>query len=189
MNYLQTGLATDSVPEDDIAVLLMADHGVELYGNAIFVSQPFAEANPDAVRGFLRAFTRGMKEAELMSVVEEGQEEGQFDQIERDMIEAVVDFRSTTVEQIMTPRTEVEALHLTNNLGEITKFIRGCRHSRIPVYEGNLDQVAGMFYIKDLMRWLAGDGPRTSGKPFELKSILRPAYFVQALNSPVRSAT
>jgi NitT/TauT family transport system substrate-binding protein len=51
------------VPEDDITVMLMADHGVELYGNAIFVSQSFAEANPDAVRGFLAAFTRGMKEA------------------------------------------------------------------------------------------------------------------------------
>jgi putative hemolysin len=117
-------------------------------------------------------------EAELMSVIEEGQEEGQFDQVERDMIEAVVDFRSTTVEQIMTPRTEVEALELTNNLGTITKFIADCRHSRIPVFEESLDHIAGMFYIKDLMRWLASDGSRGSGKPFELKSILRPAIFV-----------
>jgi putative hemolysin len=117
-------------------------------------------------------------EAELMSVVEEGQEEGQFDQVERDMIEAVVDFRSTTVEQIMTPRTEVEALELTNNLGTITHFIAECRHSRIPVYEESLDHIAGMFYIKDLMRWLATEGSRGSGKPFELRSILRPALFV-----------
>lgn len=117
-------------------------------------------------------------EAELMSVVEEAQEEGQFDQVERDMIEAVVNFSRTTVEQIMTPRTEVEALELTNNLGEITKFIRSSRHSRIPVYEGSMDRVAGMFYIKDLMRWLAGEGTRGSGKPFDLKAILRPAYFV-----------
>jgi len=117
-------------------------------------------------------------EAELMSVVEEAQEEGQFDQVERDMIEAVVNFSRTTVEQIMTPRTEVEALELTDNLGEITKFIRGSRHSRIPVYQESMDQVVGMFYIKDLMRWLAGEGTRASGKPFELRSILRPAYFV-----------
>jgi NitT/TauT family transport system substrate-binding protein len=48
------------VDEDDITVMLMADHGVELYGNAIFVSQSFAEANPEAVRGFLAAFTKGM---------------------------------------------------------------------------------------------------------------------------------
>jgi NitT/TauT family transport system substrate-binding protein len=51
------------VPEDDIVVLLMADHGVDLYGNAIFVSQSFAEANPDAVKGFLAAFAKGLKEA------------------------------------------------------------------------------------------------------------------------------
>jgi putative hemolysin len=96
-------------------------------------------------------------EAELMSVVEEGQEEGQFDQTERDMIEAVMEFRSTTVEQIMTPRTEVEAMELTNNLGDIVRFIRECHHSRIPVYEENLDHIVGVFYIRDLVRWLAGD--------------------------------
>lgn len=117
-------------------------------------------------------------QAELMSVVEEARHEGQFDDTERDMIEAVVGLRGTTVEQIMTPRTEVEALALTNNLGEITKFIKGSRHSRIPVYDGSLDQVVGVFYIKDLMRWLAGDGTRGTGKPFELKTILRPALFV-----------
>lgn len=117
-------------------------------------------------------------QAELMSVVEEAQQEGQFDEVERNMIEAVVGFSRTTVEQIMTPRTEVEALELTNNLGEVVKFIRQSRHSRIPVYEGSLDQVVGFFYVKDLMRWLAGDGPRASGKPFELRAILRPAYFV-----------
>jgi putative hemolysin len=117
-------------------------------------------------------------EAELMSVVEEATEEGQFDEAEWDMIEAVVEFRSTTVEQIMTPRTEVEAMGLTNNLGEITRFIKDCHHSRIPVFEGNLDHIVGMFYIKDLMRWLAGDGAKGSGKPFELRAILRPAYFV-----------
>jgi putative hemolysin len=116
-------------------------------------------------------------EAELLSVVEEGKQEGQFDQFESDMFKAVVEFRSITVEQIMTPRTEIEALELTNNLGAITAFIRSSRHSRIPVYEGNLDTVVGMFYIKDLMHWLAGDGSR-SGKPFELKTILRPALFV-----------
>jgi putative hemolysin len=113
-------------------------------------------------------------EAELLSVVEEGQQEGQFDETERDMIESVMRFRSTTVEQIMTPRTEVEAMPMTNNLGEITRFIRASRHSRIPVFEGSLDHVVGVFYIKDLMRWLAGP----QSKPFELRAILRPALFV-----------
>ncbi|MBL9032861.1 MAG: HlyC/CorC family transporter [Phycisphaerae bacterium] len=118
------------------------------------------------------------REAEIMSAVDEAQQEGQVDQVERDMIQAVVEFSQTTVRQIMTPRTEIEALALTNNLGEVVRFIRTCRHSRIPVYDGTLDSIVGMFYIKDLMRWMAGDVPRASGKGFELRSILRPAYFV-----------
>lgn len=116
--------------------------------------------------------------AELLSVVEEGRQEGQLGKTERDMIQAVVRFKDTTVEQIMTPRTEMEALELTNNLGEVTKFIRHSRHSRIPVYEGSPDHVAGIFYIKDLMRWLAGPGTQGAQKPFDLRSILRPALFV-----------
>lgn len=51
------------VPEDDLTVLLMADHGVELYGNAIIVNTDFAAANPEAVTGFLRAVAKGWKDA------------------------------------------------------------------------------------------------------------------------------
>lgn len=50
------------VPVDDIVVLLMADYGVKLYGNAIIVNPNFAAAHPDAVKGFLRAFMKGLKE-------------------------------------------------------------------------------------------------------------------------------
>ncbi len=117
-------------------------------------------------------------EAELLSAIQEAQHEGQVDDTERRMIEAVVGFRDRTVEQIMTPRTEIVALELTNNLGELTRFIRSCSQSRVPVYEGDLDHIAGIFYIKDLVRWLAGDSSRPPGKPFELRSILRPALFV-----------
>ena len=55
-------LRQKSVPVDDIVVLLMADYGLELYGNAIFVNPKFAAEKPDAVKAFLRAFTRGAKE-------------------------------------------------------------------------------------------------------------------------------
>lgn len=51
------------VPEDDITVLLMADHGVALYGNAVIVNTDFAAANPEAVTGFLRAVAMGWKDA------------------------------------------------------------------------------------------------------------------------------
>lgn len=50
------------VPVDDIVVLLMADYGVNLYGNAIIVNPKFAAEHPDAVKAFLRAFVKGLKE-------------------------------------------------------------------------------------------------------------------------------
>ncbi|MGQ0628423.1 MAG: hemolysin family protein [Phycisphaerales bacterium] len=118
---------------------------------------------------------------DLLSAVEEGEREGALDEHDRAMIEAVMQFGSRTVAQVMTPRTAMEALEYTNNLGEVTKSIRTIGHSRIPVYEESLDHIVGMFYVKDLMRWLAGDvGARGSagGKAFELRAILRPALFV-----------
>lgn len=56
-------LLNAGVPEDDINVMLMADYGVDLYGNAIIVNPDFAEEHPEAVAAFLRAFTMALKEA------------------------------------------------------------------------------------------------------------------------------
>jgi NitT/TauT family transport system substrate-binding protein len=56
-------LKDKGVPVNDITVLLMADYGVNLYGNAILVNQKFAAEHPDAVKGFLRAFVKGLKES------------------------------------------------------------------------------------------------------------------------------
>jgi len=55
-------LKDKGVPVDDIVVLLMSDFGVNLYGNAIIVNPKFANEHPDAVKGFLRAFMKGLKE-------------------------------------------------------------------------------------------------------------------------------
>ena len=55
-------LKDKGVPVDDISVLLMADYGVELYGSAILVNSKFAADHPEAVKGFLRAFARGLKD-------------------------------------------------------------------------------------------------------------------------------
>lgn len=136
-------------------------------------------------------------EKELLDVVEEGEREGQIDEAERRMIEAVVNFKSRTVEQIMTPRNEIEAIKLTSNLGVVAGFVRKARHSRIPVYKDSLDDIVGFFYVKDLLRWLAGEGrsaPSGGSKPsagaasssgvgvgaggFDLRSIIRPAMLV-----------
>jgi NitT/TauT family transport system substrate-binding protein len=55
-------LKSRGVPADDIVVMLMSDHGVDLYGNAILVSQKFAAEKPEAVKGFLRALIKGLRD-------------------------------------------------------------------------------------------------------------------------------
>ncbi len=145
--------------------------GVVLFANEVVRRLAGVTPTPSAAQA----------EEEILSAVEEAQREGQFDDEAREMIEAIVEFRSLTVEQVMTPRTEIAAIELTNDLGAVTRAIRDIGHSRIPVYENSLDSVVGIFYVKDLMRWMAGEGgggARVGGKPFELKNIVRPALFV-----------
>jgi NitT/TauT family transport system substrate-binding protein len=55
-------LKEHNVPEDDLVVLAMADYGVELYGDAIMVASGFAQQKPDAVRAFLRAYVKALKD-------------------------------------------------------------------------------------------------------------------------------
>jgi CBS domain containing-hemolysin-like protein len=135
----------------------------------------------EIVRRLLRAKPQDdteRHEAELLSVVEEGERAGEFDETERDMIEAVVEFRSQNVDQIMTPRTEIRAMALTDNLGEVTRICKEIGHSRIPVFEDDLDHIVGIFYVKDLLRWLADDRENGNREPFSLRKIVREAVFV-----------
>ncbi|MBA4120293.1 MAG: hypothetical protein C0513_06290 [Isosphaera sp.] len=118
-------------------------------------------------------------QAELMSVIEESRATGALSPDEHEMLEAVMRFRDRTVREIMTPRTDIEAMEYTDELGAITRRVKEIGHSRIPVYEEDLDHVRGVFYVKDLMHWLAG-GTRGSGKPFQLHDVLRPALMVPA---------
>jgi len=119
-------------------------------------------------------------EEELRTVVSEGEEEGRLDETERDMIEAVVELRTTAVSEIMRPRTEIEGFEMTDDLGFIRDFITKAGHSRIPVFEGDLDHIAGILYAKDLLAFV-GNG----SSEFTLRPILREAQFIPE-TKPVR---
>lgn len=112
-------------------------------------------------------------EEELLDVVTEGEREGNLGELERDMIESVVELNSTTAEQIMTPRTDIEGIALTDDIHAIRAFIEQAGHSRIPVYEGDLDHILGMLYAKDLLRFIGEDVSN-----FNLRAALREAVFV-----------
>lgn len=120
-------------------------------------------------------------EQEIMEAVQEGQEEGLVDQQERKMIESVIEFRDTTVDQIMTPRTEIVAVEMGSNLEQVKATIEQHGHSRLPVYEQSLDNIMGMIYAKDLLRF-AGQ----AAHQFQIDKLMRTCYFVPE-SKPLRN--
>ena len=117
---------------------------------------------------------------EIMSVVEEHQQEGGgVDEAQKEMIEAVVEFPTTTVDRIMTPRTEVQGIDLGASIQSIKETIAEEGHSRIPVYRENLDDIVGVLYVKDMIRLVGSD------EPFDLQATLREALMVPE-SKPVR---
>jgi magnesium and cobalt exporter, CNNM family len=114
--------------------------------------------------------------SDIRSIVEDNEVEDKLDETERDMLEAVVEFRSTSVEQIMTPRTEINALRYTDDLSLVQAFVDEHGHSRHPVYSENLDHIEGMLYAKDLLRWIINHG--STGEEFVLSKLLREPTFV-----------
>lgn len=141
----------------------------------------FADEVVRRLVGVERKDNQEQVEEELLTVVEEAEASGALDQKEAEMLGSVMRFRDLTVAQIMTPRTDMEAIELTSDLGAVIRSVREVKHSRIPVYDGDLDTVIGIFYVKDLMLWLGGEGkgkPGMSGGAFNLRTIVRPAIFV-----------
>jgi CBS domain containing-hemolysin-like protein len=112
-------------------------------------------------------------ENEILSAVEEGEKEGVVDEDEREMIESVIAFHDTQVGQIMTPRPAIFALEVGATLETVKAKIAESGHSRIPVYQGRIDQIVGILYARDLLK-LLGEPP----EKFKMREHLRPAFFV-----------
>jgi putative hemolysin len=112
-------------------------------------------------------------EKDILSVVEEGEKEGVVDTQERQMIESVIELHDRQVDQIMTARPEIVALEIIASLPEIKQTIETSGHSRIPVYDGTLDHIAGILYARDLLKHI-GEAP----EKFDIRSAMRAAIFV-----------
>ncbi len=107
-------------------------------------------------------------EEQLLKSIEHSQREGGIPAEAAEMLENVVEFRTTDVGEIMTPRTDVEGVEHTNDLQEIRKFVLESGRSRIPVYEENIDHILGILYVKDLVAFFGSDA-----NGFNLRNILR----------------
>jgi len=119
-------------------------------------------------------------EAELLRSIEETQRQGALDYTAATILENVVEFTSTEVSEIMTPRTDVQGIRLTDDLAAVRSAVLEAGHSRIPVYRENLDQIAGVLYAKDLIPFL---GVEVSS--FRLEPLLRKPIVVPE-SKPVR---
>ncbi|RPG20419.1 MAG: HlyC/CorC family transporter [Phycisphaera sp. TMED9] len=93
---------------------------------------------------------------------------GDLDESAAEMLENVVDFTSTEVGTVMTPRTEIEGIQFTDDLSRIRSIIIEAGHSRIPVYGEHLDDIRGILYVKDLVPYLG-----TDAADFRLDRLLR----------------
>lgn len=114
-----------------------------------------------------------VSEDELKTWVEVGQPEGGLEADERRMIYSIFQFGDTLCREIMVPRIDVLALEVKTPLSQAVNVLIESGHSRIPVYDDNIDNVVGLLYAKDLLRWQTNPGEKTT-----LRKFLRPPYYV-----------
>jgi putative hemolysin len=110
---------------------------------------------------------------EFKTLVEISEGEGVIDQGERNLIQRVFAFGGHRVSQIMMPRTDIFALEVNEPLATALPKIKDNRFSRIPVYEGSIDQTIGILYAKDLLPY-----SRRPEMEIKLRDLLHPVSFV-----------
>jgi magnesium and cobalt transporter len=108
---------------------------------------------------------------ELIEDVEE-EENPSIELDERVLLGNVLNLRDTTAEDAMVPRVDIIAIPLTITGAELLTILTRSRHSRVPVYRNNLDDVIGMIETKDVLAWAA------TKKPLNVKSLVRNVLFV-----------
>ncbi len=114
---------------------------------------------------------KGMTEEELISIIEEAEEEGDIDVEESNLIKSAIEFGDLEVGDIFTPRIDITALSVEADKDTVASVFSESGYSRIPLYEGELDNVVGILYYKDFYR----DAYETN---MPITEIAKPAIFV-----------
>ncbi len=112
-------------------------------------------------------------EAELLMMVNASEEEGVLEEEEREMIHSIFELGDRPVRDIMIPRVDMITLEGEDTLEDAVNLIMQGGQSRIPVYEGTIDNIIGVLYAKDLLRHL-----RQGNLQGKVRDFVRPAYFV-----------
>lgn len=111
---------------------------------------------------------------EILMMLDVGEETGTIDESEKEMINNIFEFDNKNAGDISTHRKDIVAISADSSLETIINIVMEEKYSRIPVYEGNIDNIIGILHIKDIMKYMIC----YKLKDFELKNLLRPPYFV-----------
>lgn len=111
-------------------------------------------------------------EEELQMLISQGTQAGVFQEAEQEMMEGIFSLGDSRVYSLMTPRTELVWLDISDTLEEIRQKIADCPYSRFPVRQDSLETILGIVKSRDLLI------ESLSGKEFDLKSLLKPAFFI-----------
>ncbi len=135
-------------------------------------------------------------EEEVMTIVTEGLHDGHLEADARQMIEGVMDLDDNNAADIMTPRSDVDAVEAHLNVAEAAAFVNKCGRTRVPVFEKEFDRVVGVLYAKDLLRELSHSATDQSDAEKTVRDLMRDHWSVpqtrpldDLLNDFLRSRT
>lgn len=113
-----------------------------------------------------------ISEDEIRTMIKFGETAGVVAQDKRRMLHGVFDLSEIRVRDVMVPRTEIVGIEAGTPLSELIRIGAEARHSRFPVYEGELDRIVGVIHIKEILGFV--------GQPaeFSLRRMVRAPYFV-----------
>ena len=127
---------------------------------------------------------------ELQSIIETAEDEGIIDEDDSNLMQAAIDFADISAMEVMTARVDVVALDIEDSWPDMKKIIDESSYSRLPVYEGTIDNVIGILHLNRLFKALAtieengipidGDEP-----PFDIRTLLMsPCYVYKTMKLP-----
>ena len=111
-------------------------------------------------------------EEEIKMMIDEGEEKGTIERGERQLLNNVFEFNDIIVSEIMTPRTDMYAIDINEDINKKLEEIDEFKYSRIPVYNESIDDIQGILFVKDILK------PLKDNKKINIKEIMRDPYFV-----------
>lgn len=122
------------------------------------------------------AVDKNVTEEEIRMMVDVGSESGSIEDEEKEMIQNIFEFNDKEVSEIMTHRTKLVALPVSSTYDEVLETAINERYTRIPIYDGTIDDIVGILHIKDLLGIaLKDDGDKAN---FSLPELMRPPLVV-----------